>query len=184
MYGCWNGVLFGTTYLSECYIGRTEVFLSVEAEVYYFIEFMLFIENNNKDAAVPTLTKGKVQWKRTDDSEWSSEREIEFVAEKVLNLRIFPDEDDKMDRAVLDVPGGAILSISQFTLASFIKKGRRPDFSNALEPEKAEKLYDHFCEKLSSKIKVERGIFGAMMDISSVNDGPVTFIIEKNFNNI
>ncbi|MCK4890685.1 MAG: D-tyrosyl-tRNA(Tyr) deacylase [Candidatus Aminicenantes bacterium] len=113
-----------------------------------------------------------------------SEREIEFVAEKVLNLRIFPDEDDKMDRAVLDVPGGAILSISQFTLASFIRKGRRPDFSNALEPEKAEKLYDHFCEKLSSKIKVERGIFGAMMDISSVNDGPVTFIIEKNFNNI
>jgi len=113
-----------------------------------------------------------------------SEREIEFVAEKVLNLRIFPDEDGKMDRAVLDIPGGAILSISQFTLASFIKKGRRPDFSNALEPEKAEKLYDHFCEKLSSKIKVERGIFGAMMDISSVNDGPVTFIIEKNFNNI
>lgn len=113
-----------------------------------------------------------------------SEREMEFVAEKVLNLRIFPDEDDKMDRAVLDVPGGAILSISQFTLASFIRKGRRPDFSNALEPEKAEKLYDHFCEKLSSKIKVERGIFGAMMDISSVNDGPVTFIIEKNFNNI
>ncbi|MCK5219943.1 MAG: D-tyrosyl-tRNA(Tyr) deacylase [Candidatus Aminicenantes bacterium] len=113
-----------------------------------------------------------------------SEREMEFVAEKVLNLRIFPDEDDKMDMAVLDVPGGAILSISQFTLASFIKKGRRPDFSNALEPEKAEKLYDHFCEKLSSKIKVERGIFGAMMDISSVNDGPVTFIIEKNFNNI
>ena len=113
-----------------------------------------------------------------------SEREIEFVAEKVLNLRIFPDEDDKMDKAVLDVPGGAILLISQFTLTSFIKKGRRPDFSNALEPEKAEKLYDHFCEKLSSKIKVERGIFGAMMDISSVNDGPVTFIIEKNFNNI
>ncbi len=112
-----------------------------------------------------------------------SEREIESVAEKVLNLRIFPDEDGKMDRSVLEVSEGGILSISQFTLASFIKKGRRPDFSNALEPEKAEELYDHFCEKLSSKIKVERGIFGAMMKITSVNDGPVTFIIEKKFEN-
>lgn len=110
-------------------------------------------------------------------------REIEFMADKVLNLRIFPDEDKKMDRAVLDVPGSAILSISQFTLASFIKKGRRPDFSNALEPETAEKLYDHFCKKLSGKIKVEKGVFGAMMEITSVNDGPVTFIIEKNFEN-
>ncbi len=108
-------------------------------------------------------------------------KEIEFMVEKVLNLRIFPDDHGKMDKAVLDVPGSAILSISQFTLASFIKKGRRPDFSNALEPEKAEKLYDHFCEKLSSKIKVEKGVFGAMMEITSVNDGPVTFIIEKKF---
>ena len=112
-----------------------------------------------------------------------TEKEIEYMAEKVLNLRIFPDQDGKMDRPLHDVPNGAVLSISQFTLASFIKKGRRPDFSNALEPDKAEKLYDYFCAKLSEQIKVERGVFGAMMDISSVNDGPVTFFIEKRFNN-
>jgi len=112
-----------------------------------------------------------------------SEKEIEFIADKILNLRIFPDEEGKMDKSVLEVPGGAILSISQFTLASFIRKGRRPDFSNALEPEKAEKLYDLFCRKLAEKIEVEKGVFGAMMDIASVNDGPVTFIIEKKFEN-
>lgn len=108
-----------------------------------------------------------------------SEKEIEFVADKILNLRIFPDSEGRMDKSVLEIPGGALLSISQFTLASYIKKGRRPDFSNALEPEKAAKLYEHFCSKLQEKINVEKGVFGAMMDISSVNDGPVTFIIEK-----
>ncbi|MEN8154740.1 MAG: D-aminoacyl-tRNA deacylase [Acidobacteriota bacterium] len=108
-----------------------------------------------------------------------SEKEIEYIAEKVLNLRIFPDENGKMDRSVLDIQEGAILSISQFTLASYIRKGRRPDFSNALGPDKAEKLYNHFCTRMSEQIKVEKGVFGAMMDVSSVNDGPVTFILEK-----
>jgi len=110
-----------------------------------------------------------------------SEKEIEYIGEKVLNLRIFPDEDGKMDRSALDISGGAILSISQFTLASHIRKGRRPDFSNAMEPEKAEELYHKFNKILSEKIVVETGVFGEMMDITSVNDGPVTFIIEKKF---
>ena len=110
-----------------------------------------------------------------------SEKEVEFIAEKVLNLRVFPDEKGKMDRSVLDISGGSILSISQFTLASYIKKGRRPDFSNAMEPEEAEKLYNIFNKILSCQIRVETGVFGAMMDINSVNDGPVTFILEKKF---
>lgn len=107
-----------------------------------------------------------------------TEKEIAFMAEKILNLRIFPDEEYKMNLCVKDV-GGAILSISQFTLASYIKKGRRPDFINAEEPVKAEALYEKFNEILSREIKVEKGVFGAMMNIESVNNGPVTFIIEK-----
>jgi D-tyrosyl-tRNA(Tyr) deacylase len=109
-----------------------------------------------------------------------TEKEITFMAEKILNLRIFPDDEYKMNLCVKDVKG-AILSISQFTLASYIKKGRRPDFINAEEPARAEALYEKFNEILSYKIKVEKGIFGAMMNIESVNNGPVTFIIEKKY---
>ena len=109
-----------------------------------------------------------------------TEKEITFMAEKILNLRIFPDDAYKMNFCVKDV-GGAILSISQFTLASYIKKGRRPDFINAEEPAKAEVLYEKFNEILSREIKVEKGVFGVMMNIESVNNGPVTFIIEKKY---
>ncbi len=110
-----------------------------------------------------------------------TEKEIAFMAEKILNLRIFPDEEYKMNLCVKDV-GGAILSISQFTLTSYIKKGRRPDFTNAEDPAKAEELYNKFNDILSREIKVEKGVFGAMMVIESVNNGPVTFIIEKKYN--
>jgi len=110
-----------------------------------------------------------------------SEKEIEFSAEKILNLRIFPDDHGKMDLSILDLQGGAVLSISQFTLASYIRKGRRPDFSNAMDPDRAEVLYNRFNTILSQRVKTETGVFGAMMEISSVNDGPVTFIVEKQF---
>jgi D-tyrosyl-tRNA(Tyr) deacylase len=109
-----------------------------------------------------------------------TEKEIAFMAEKILNLRIFPDEERRMNLSVKDI-GGEILSISQFTLASYIKKGRRPDFTNAEEPGKAEELYERFNEILSQEINVEKGVFGAMMNIGSINDGPVTFIIEKKY---
>ncbi len=108
-----------------------------------------------------------------------TEKETNFTAEKILNLRIFPDSEGKMDKSILEIGEGEILSVSQFTLASYIRKGRRPDFSNALEPEKAQRLYQKFNDVLSQKIRVENGIFGAMMDVLSVNDGPVTFIVEK-----
>lgn len=109
-----------------------------------------------------------------------TEKEIAFMAEKILNLRIFPDEERRMNLNVQDI-GGEILSISQFTLASYIKKGRRPDFTNAEEPGMAENLYKRFNKILSAEITVEKGVFGAMMNIESINDGPVTFIIEKKY---
>lgn len=110
-----------------------------------------------------------------------TDKEIAFMAEKILNLRIFPDDEYRMNLSVKDI-GGEILSISQFTLASHIKKGRRPDFNEAEEPGRAEELYEAFNELLSREIKVEKGVFGAMMQIESINDGPVTFIIEKKYN--
>ncbi len=110
-----------------------------------------------------------------------SEKEVEFMAEKILNLRIFPDGENRMNLSVLELPEKEILSVSQFTLASYIKKGRRPDFTNALEPKEAKRLYNYFNSVLSMHAKVETGVFGAMMDVSSLNDGPVTFIIEKRF---
>jgi D-tyrosyl-tRNA(Tyr) deacylase len=110
-----------------------------------------------------------------------TEKELAFMAEKILNLRIFPDNEHKMNLSVKDV-GGAILSISQFTLASYIKKGRRPDFTNAEDPDRAEALYEKFNELLAGEIQVEKGVFGAMMAVESVNNGPVTFIIEKKYN--
>jgi D-tyrosyl-tRNA(Tyr) deacylase len=109
------------------------------------------------------------------------EKEIEFMAEKILNLRIFSDADGKMNLNIMDIGPGEILSISQFTLASHIKKGRRPDFNNAMAPKEAKRLYDIFNEKLAAEVRVATGIFGAMMNISSINLGPVTFIIEKQF---
>lgn len=110
-----------------------------------------------------------------------TEKELAFMAEKILNLRIFPDKEYKMNLSVKDA-AGAILSISQFTLASYIKKGRRPDFTNAEDPDRAEALYEKFNELLAGEIHVEKGVFGAMMTVESVNSGPVTFIIEKKYN--
>jgi len=110
-----------------------------------------------------------------------SQKEIQFMADKIVNLRIFPDENDKMNLSILDVPSGAVLSISQFTLASHIKKGRRPDFNNAMPPSEAEDLYNQFNQTVSVHVPVETGVFGAMMNIKSINQGPVTFILEKTF---
>ena len=100
------------------------------------------------------------------------------MADKVLNLRIFADDQEKMNLSVQDVRG-EILSVSQFTLAARNKKGRRPDFSNAEEPGRAEVLYERFNSLLAAAVPVATGMFGAMMDVHSVNSGPVTIILEK-----
>ncbi len=105
------------------------------------------------------------------------EKEIAFSADKILNLRIFADAGNKMNLSVQDIQG-EILSISQFTLAAHMKKGRRPDFANAEEPERAAELLVLF-NKLLAAVPVKTGVFGAMMDVHSVNNGPVTIILEK-----
>ncbi|CAM3496630.1 MULTISPECIES: D-aminoacyl-tRNA deacylase [Brevibacillus] len=108
-----------------------------------------------------------------------SEKDVDFVADKVANLRIFEDEDGKMNHSVLET-GGQILSVSQFTLYGDCRKGRRPNFMSAARPEQAEPLYELFNSKLREKgLLVETGRFGAMMDVRLLNDGPVTLIVES-----
>jgi D-tyrosyl-tRNA(Tyr) deacylase len=108
-----------------------------------------------------------------------SEEEARYLAHKIVELRIFPDEEGKMNLSLLDVQG-EVLSVSQFTLAGSLKKGRRPSFDNAESPEKAEALFLYFVSLIKQKgLKVETGVFGALMEVYLVNDGPVTFILEK-----
>ena len=111
-------------------------------------------------------------------TEGDTSREIDYMIKKVLNLRIFDDEDGVMNKSVLDVEGD-ILSISQFTLYADTKKGNRPSYIKALNGEKAIKLYNEFNEKLSDYINVETGIFGADMKVNILNDGPITILLEK-----
>ena len=107
--------------------------------------------------------------------------EIAHLVDKVINLRIFDDEKGVMNRSLLDV-GGSILSISQFTLYGDAKKGRRPSYVNALGGDEAVKLYDLFNEELKKYVVVEKGVFGADMKVSLINDGPVTILLEKEGN--
>lgn len=105
--------------------------------------------------------------------------DAKYVAEKIAHLRIFEDENEKMNHSLLDVDG-QILSISQFTLYGDCRKGRRPNFMEAARPDHAVKIYDGFNERLREKgITVETGEFGALMEVDFINDGPVTLIIES-----
>ena len=108
-----------------------------------------------------------------------SERDAEILAEKVLNLRVFPDEAGQMNRSVLD-EGGGLLVISQFTLMGDARKGRRPSYIEAAAPDEAERLYSHFVERLRpSGLEVATGVFRAMMDVALVNQGPVTILLDS-----
>ena len=108
-----------------------------------------------------------------------SEKDAQFMAEKLVNLRIFADEAGKMNRSVLDV-GGAILLVSNFTLHGDCRKGRRPGFDAAAEPKLAEQLYEKVADLIAEQgVAVEKGHFGEHMQVSSVNDGPVTFLLDS-----
>src|SRR5579864_1642331 len=106
-------------------------------------------------------------------------QDVEYLADKVIYLRIFPDEERRMNRSILEV-GGSLLVVSQFTLYGDCRKGRRPSFDRAAPPQQARQLYEHFISRLSSRnIIVQTGVFQAEMLIHLVNDGPVTFVLDS-----
>ena len=108
------------------------------------------------------------------------EADVRYMVDKVVNLRIFRDAADKMNRSVLDV-GGGVLAVSQFTLYGDVRRGRRPAFTSALEPTLANALYEQFVSGLraSGVVDVATGVFAAMMDVELVNDGPVTILLDS-----
>ena len=108
-----------------------------------------------------------------------TEEEARYLARKIAELRIFPDQLGKMNRSLCDIHG-EVLAVSQFTLAGSVKKGRRPSFERAEEPSKAEPLFRFFVEQIGDfGLKVQTGIFAALMEVFLVNDGPVTFILHR-----
>ena len=105
--------------------------------------------------------------------------DAESIADKTAELRIFADDDGRMNRSLVDVGGGALV-VSQFTLAADTRRGRRPSYSRAAPPELAEPLYQRFAATLAARgVAVEHGVFGAMMEVELVNDGPVTLMLES-----
>jgi D-tyrosyl-tRNA(Tyr) deacylase len=108
-----------------------------------------------------------------------AERDADYLADKVLNLRVFPDETGQMNRSVLDVRGG-LLVVSQLTLCGDARRGRRPSYVEAASPEAANRLYERFVERLRpSGLEIATGVFRAMMDVALVNHGPVTILLDS-----
>ena len=133
------------------------------------------VEVDNK--IVGQINKGLMLLVGFTDSD--TDKEIDYMVDKIIKLRIFDDENGVMNKSLIDV-NGSILSISQFTLYADTRKGRRPSYIKALNGDKAILLYDKFNNKLKEEnIKVETGIFGADMKVSLINDGPITIMLEK-----
>ena len=110
--------------------------------------------------------------------EKDEQKDLDYICDKLMGLRIFEDEEGKMNRSIIDA-GGSILLISQFTIYGDARKGKRPSFIRAARPEKAIPLYEAAIAKLSEKVHVETGIFGAEMKVELVNDGPVTILLDS-----
>ena len=115
----------------------------------------------------------------TDDD---SEKDVHYLVDKIANLRIFPDAEDKMNLSLLDIRGEALI-VSQFTLLGDCRKGRRPSYAHAAPPELAKRLYELFIEKMKQRLPIACGRFQAMMQVHLINDGPVTLMLDsrKNF---
>jgi D-tyrosyl-tRNA(Tyr) deacylase len=108
-----------------------------------------------------------------------TEQDVQYLARKIAELRIFPDKQGKMNLSLCDIQG-EVLAISQFTLAGSVKKGRRPSFDKAEDPSRAEPLFGYLVDQIKKYgLKVKTGIFAAAMDVSLINEGPVTFILQK-----
>jgi D-tyrosyl-tRNA(Tyr) deacylase len=108
-----------------------------------------------------------------------TESDADFLADRIAGFRVFNDDQDKMNRSIRDVNGSALV-ISQFTLTGDWRKGRRPSFTSAAPPEEGERLYEYFCDQLRKlEVPVKTGEFGAMMKVSLINDGPVTFVMDS-----
>ncbi|RJX29756.1 MAG: D-tyrosyl-tRNA(Tyr) deacylase [Desulfurivibrio sp.] len=105
-------------------------------------------------------------------------RDVEYMVDKILNLRIFPDQDGKMNLSVRDI-NGEVLVVSQFTLFGDCRKGRRPSYSHAAPPETADALYQAFVAAMGQYLRVATGTFQAMMEVELINDGPVTLLIDS-----
>lgn len=105
--------------------------------------------------------------------------DAQWLAEKIAGLRIFTDDEDKLNLSVLDI-GGAVLVVSAFSTQADARKGRRPSFEQAAAPEVASELYERFCEALAAEgVPVQRGVFRAMMEVESVNDGPICILLDS-----
>ena len=107
-----------------------------------------------------------------------AERDAELLCKKISKLRIFSDENGKMNLSVQDIRG-SVLVVSNFTLLANYKKGNRPDYMNGAKPDEANRLYEYFCDKLALEIPVQRGVFGADMLLEIANDGPVTIVMDS-----
>ena len=136
----------------------------------------------NSDVVVEGKTVGKIDkgfMVLCGITHTDTKQNADYLVKKLINLRVFEDENGKMNLSIKDV-GGELLIISQFTLYADCTGGNRPSFINAAKPDVAEPLYEYFVEECRKQgIKVEKGIFGADMKVSLLNDGPVTIILEK-----
>ena len=131
-----------------------------------------------KEKIIGQIDKGFVIFLGVTDTD--RETDADYLADKIAHIRVFKDNNDKMNFSIQDISGSALV-ISQFTLCGDTRKGRRPSFFHAAYPDKGKALYEYFIRKLKSKeITISSGEFGANMEVSLVNDGPVTFVLDSN----